>query len=353
LSHSKYYRLRPILHDALTLYDHIRHDFREDRNEAGGNAGRMNILEKAAKGHKLEFPFAELSPNDYRLTKGASYPMLAAFRNMVVTDSAGNATWQGGFKSVLRLWSEAGPELEEETYNATKEIGRMPDQLGKRKEGLIVNPNDTIRKQMLQYFYDRNACATSARGKNGSAMKISDVKRDLKGRYALTQQMVISNLTYLLDRGWVKKCEVEKTVNVPGGTIPSIVTWYEIAAPGIDKIEGGSQFEPKDRYAGIQVNATGTNVITLGDGNVVNAQFSKLREQLDDLKSQITSSAVLSENAKFEAAVDIESFKDQLAKESQDKTVLAPLWSSIDHVASVAGLVETAHNLWSVISPLL
>ncbi len=134
LSQSKYYRLRPILHDALTLYDHIRHDFREDRNEAGGKAGKMNILEKAGKGHKLEFPFAELAPGDYRLTKGASYPMLAAFRNMVVTDSSGNAAWQGGFKSVLRLWSEAGPELEEETYNATKEIGRMPDQLGKNRK---------------------------------------------------------------------------------------------------------------------------------------------------------------------------------------------------------------------------
>jgi hypothetical protein len=131
---SKYYRLRPILHDALTLYDRIRHDFRESHNEAGGRAGRMNIVEEASKGRKLDFPFAELPPGDYRLTKGASYPMLAAFRNMVVEDSSGNATWQGGFKAVLRLWSEAGPELVEETYNATKEIGRMPDQLGKNRK---------------------------------------------------------------------------------------------------------------------------------------------------------------------------------------------------------------------------
>src|SRR5882762_1268612 len=103
LSQSKYYRLRPILHDALTLYDHIRHDFRESHNEAGGRAGKMNILEEAPKGRKLEFPFAELPPSDYRLTKGACYPMLAAFRNMVVEDTSGNAAWQGGFKSVLRL----------------------------------------------------------------------------------------------------------------------------------------------------------------------------------------------------------------------------------------------------------
>jgi hypothetical protein len=134
LQNSKYYRLRPLLNDALALYDHIRHDFRESHNEAGGRAGRMNIVEEAGKGRKLDFPFAQLPPSEYRLTKGAAYPMLAAFRNMVTLDGSGNATWQGGFKAVLRLWSEAMPELVEETYNATTEIGRMPDQLGKNRK---------------------------------------------------------------------------------------------------------------------------------------------------------------------------------------------------------------------------
>ncbi len=39
-----------------------------------------------------------------------------------------------------------------------------------------MNPNDLIRKQILQYFYDRNAGATSKMGKKGSSIKISDVK---------------------------------------------------------------------------------------------------------------------------------------------------------------------------------
>src|SRR5215467_7776271 len=110
-----------------------------------------------------------------------------------------------------------------------------------------MNPNDGVRKQILQYFYDRNRDATSQRGKKGSAIKISDVKRELKGSYGLSQQSVISNLTYLIDRGWVNEEEVQKTIIVKGGTIPSTVTWYKISALGIDKIEGGSEFEPKDR----------------------------------------------------------------------------------------------------------
>ena len=184
-------------------------------------------------------------------------------------------------------------------------------------------------------------------------MKISDMKRDLKTKYGLTQQSVISNLTYLIDRGWVKKCEVQKTVSVAGGTIPSTVTWYEISALGIDKIEGGSEFEPKDRYPGINVNATGTNVITLGDGNVVNAQFSELREQLDSLKSQIASSPVLTEKQKFDVTVDIESVKDQLAKETPDTTMVKHLWSGIDHVAKLAGVVDAVQKVWPLIKHLM
>jgi hypothetical protein len=218
---------------------------------------------------------------------------------------------------------------------------------------VAMNPNDAIRKQILQYFYDRNAGATSTRGKKGSAIKISDVKRDLKARYNLTQQSVVSNLTYLIDRGWVNKCEVQKTVSVAGGTIPSTVTWYEISALGIDKIEGGSEFEPKDRYPGINVNATGTNVITLGDGNVVNAQFSELREQLDELKSQIASSPKLNDREKLDVTVDIESVKDQLAKEKPDTTIVKHLWSGIDHVAKLAGAADAVLKVLPLIKHLL
>jgi hypothetical protein len=55
--------------------------------------------------------------------------------------------------------------------------------------------NTEIRRIMLQYFYDRNKNATSARGKKGSAVKISDVKKELKAAHDLTQQEVQSNLT--------------------------------------------------------------------------------------------------------------------------------------------------------------
>ena len=36
---------------------------------------------------------------------------------------------------------------------------------------MLDNPNDAIREQMLQYFHDRNAGATSVRGKKGSQVQ--------------------------------------------------------------------------------------------------------------------------------------------------------------------------------------
>jgi hypothetical protein len=151
---SKYHRLRPILHDALVLYDHIRHDFRDIHNEAGGRAGKMNIMEEAGKARELDFPFAQLPPSKYRLTKGASYPMLAAFRNVVEEDDSGNAKWAGGFRSVLRLWKDAAPDLVAETDSAVEQFGRTPDHLGKNRkhwDGLHVKlQNRLLRAEIEQ-----------------------------------------------------------------------------------------------------------------------------------------------------------------------------------------------------------
>ena len=75
----------------------------------------------------------------------------------------------------------------------------------------MTNPNDTIRQKMLQYFYDRNENATSEKGKRGSHTKISDIKKDLKTLYGLTQQQVTAQMTYLLSSGWVTKEIDERT----------------------------------------------------------------------------------------------------------------------------------------------
>jgi hypothetical protein len=133
----KYYRLRPLLVDALGLYDLVRHDFYTMHNDAGGAAGALKIMEKASKTRgAFSFPFAsDLSDQEYRLTKGATYPILGAFRNFVeVNPKTGDAQFRGGFAAVNRAWEKFGPNLVAELFTATREIGRLPDQIGKSRK---------------------------------------------------------------------------------------------------------------------------------------------------------------------------------------------------------------------------
>ncbi len=216
------------------------------------------------------------------------------------------------------------------------------------------NPNDETRQQILQYFYDRNSDATSRFGKKGSAVRISDVKRELKQRHGLSQQQVMSNLTYLLDREWVKQIDQRKEVTTRGGTtVPSVVTFYEVSANGIEKIEGESEFQPPERYPGINIQATGSNVITLGDGNLVNVEYRQLFQQLAELKEQIVASEGLADDQKLDIAVDIETVKDQLAKTEPDRDVVGRLWPRIENAANLAGLGALALDIGQAISPLI
>jgi hypothetical protein len=136
LKKSKYYRLRNLLRDGLALYDLIRHDFREMRNDEGGRAGKMKIVEDASKSRgSFDFPFAGIKGGQYRLTKGATFPILAAFRSyVIVNNKTGDAEWRGGFERVKQIWRETGPSLVDETYQLTRDGIRSPDQVGKNRK---------------------------------------------------------------------------------------------------------------------------------------------------------------------------------------------------------------------------
>lgn len=148
----KYGALEPLLIDMLNLYDRIRHDFRNVFNEkVSSGAGRMRIVEEApANREAFDFPFSGQSPEKYRLTKGATFPILAAFRNFVRYDAEKNRVeWVGGFDRVKQVWKEAAPELVRETAAATKEIGRTPDVIGKSRAHW-ANLHRTLENRLLR-----------------------------------------------------------------------------------------------------------------------------------------------------------------------------------------------------------
>jgi hypothetical protein len=133
----KYAAIEPLMLDTLNLYDRIRHDFRELYNKhVNPGAGRLLIVEEApARIKEFSFVFSGQPKNKYRLTKGAAFPILGAFRNCVIYDPEQHVCrWADGFNGVLALWDEVGPELVEETRKAIDAIGRHPDVLGKARK---------------------------------------------------------------------------------------------------------------------------------------------------------------------------------------------------------------------------
>src|SRR6266699_4210212 len=175
----------------------------------------------------------------------------------------------------------------------------------KEKAQVASRSSNEIRALMLQYFYDRNTNATSARGRKGFSIKISDIRKELKASHGLTQQEVVANLNYLISQGWIAEEQIEKSVPLPSGTvIPQATSYYKITAAGIDKIEGPGEYTMQ-KFHGIKIEATGQNIITLGDGNQVNARFGDLGRALADLHEGIAKSNA-SESDKLTAVADIE-----------------------------------------------
>jgi hypothetical protein len=227
-----------------------------------------------------------------------------------------------------------------------------PRELPKAKPPQARPTSNDVRRLMLRYFYDRNKGATSARGKKGSAVKISDVKKELKEGHDLTQQEVQSNLTYLISQGWVEEDTVEKTFAAPGGTqIPSSTNYYRITAAGVDKIEGPGEFT-MPKFQGIKIEATGQNIITLGDGNQINAQFSELGEALAKLREAVTQSAAR-EDQKLEVVADIDTIESQLAKPKPNHGIIKAAWETVKAAAAIDGCSHLVHQASHLIAGFL
>ena len=220
--------------------------------------------------------------------------------------------------------------------------------MSKAKAARVVPSNNEIRRIMLQYFYDRNTNATSARGKKGSAVKISDVKKELKEAQGLQQQEIQSNLTYLISQGWVEEDTVEKSFTAPSGTvIPSSTSFFKITAAGIDKIEGPGEFT-MPKFHGIKIEVTGQNIITLGDGNQINAKFTDLGQSLVALRDAIIASTT-PESEKMTLIADIETIQSQLAKPEPNRTIIRSAWETVKGAASINGCASLVQKVVGLI----
>lgn len=137
----------PILRDALFLFDTIRSDAYERYLEAvpGGRPGRLAIMEArygpdgTARPDVWTFPFISdgkktCKSGTYRLSKGVTFAILAAFRNFVESDAKQNRmAWIGGFKSVQKAWAEIGGDMMVAANDVSAAVNYNPNAVGKNR----------------------------------------------------------------------------------------------------------------------------------------------------------------------------------------------------------------------------
>ena len=206
-----------------------------------------------------------------------------------------------------------------------------------------------IRQIVLEYFYDRNKNATSISGKRGSAVGTKDMKAELKAIHGLTQQEVTRNLTYLISQGWIdEKTENRVFTSSAGTTIPSNVTKYIISADGIDKIEGEGEFT-NDKFRGVKIEATGQNIITVGDGNQVNARFEEVGNTLAELRKAVTD-ANIPESDKLSYIADIDTVQTQLAKAKPNKKIITEAVEGVKTLSAIPGIADLVAKVVDLVS---
>lgn len=127
-----YENLRPILRDILSLHDIISSQAAERYNKSsGGRGGKLKVVEYSREKQAFDFPFIG-TQGQYRLFRSVLFPMLGAFRYMVQLDPTSNqATWRGGFESVLKLWEIAALSLMEASKGTCQELGYNLNGMGK------------------------------------------------------------------------------------------------------------------------------------------------------------------------------------------------------------------------------
>src|SRR5687768_11985393 len=105
----------------------------------------------------------------------------------------------------------------------------------------MANLNDEVRDAILRELYD---VLQRAKSPQSAGVKIRDLQKSLKDKHDYKQQLVASNLEYLIQKGWAVKEVEDRSITTARGTQqPASKVTYKISAVGIDLMEGASTFQ--------------------------------------------------------------------------------------------------------------
>jgi len=209
---------------------------------------------------------------------------------------------------------------------------------------------DEIRELILSFLYSKYKNTRSVKGVRVASGRI---EKELK-KAGLKENEIASNLFFLTRNGWVDEVK-ERYEFIPphtGIAIPVERIFYRISDYGINHFEGPSKFQRPQRFDGINI----TNIqgaIAIGDGNIVQNQFSNLYRNLDLLGEEIRRSNEFADVEKLNYQAEIETIKSQLAKPVPDKGILQKAWEKLKPLATVGGIVSFFEAVKAFIEPLI
>ena len=103
----------------------------------------------------------------------------------------------------------------------------------------------------------------------------------------------------------------------------------------------------------MNINLTNVGGVTvIGEGNVVNTNFTSLSRELEHVRAEFAESR-LSDADKLTVVSDVDSLLAQLQKPQPNRTVVSSLWEGIKRAAAVAGLSSAFVRATELIAPLM
>jgi hypothetical protein len=184
--------------------------------------------------------------------------------------------------------------------------------------------DDKVADALLRFLYD---AYKQARSTKKQALGIREIKRWGKSQ-GYSEAQIASNVTFLLDRGWIKEEVYETSIMTKGAVIKKPSKKYRISDSGMVQLDGFSKYVSIDRYKGININNV-NGVVVMGDGNVVNSSFVQTYKHLDSLAYLVADDKELSNEDKLEIMSDINAIKNLLAKQNPDSGVLKGIYDGL------------------------
>ncbi len=210
--------------------------------------------------------------------------------------------------------------------------------------------DDNVRDAILRRLYEVHK---NAKSPAKASIGIRELHSALKDSHGFKQQEVGSNLDYLVQKGWVGEVKIARSFTTKRGTQQnSEQVKYKISDIGIDKLQKASMYQRTPNQTGINItNVHGVTVV--GDGNVVNTNFTEVSRVLNEIKTRIQESTQILDEQKLSAVADIDTLQAQLQKPEPNRSIIGMLWSGISTAATLAGCADGATKAAALLGTLM